>query len=353
MTAAARARATVLGLAAGDSLGSTSEFRMPTEVDQVLRDFPGWPGKQVGRGGKPWELGEPTDDTDMAMAMLRSAAETKGWDLADICKRWVAWSQAGPKDIGITTRRVLAAIAGGREPFLAGHDEYRARPNNAANGSLMRNGVVPALDTGLLGALDHTVLHGLPTHFQPLPMVCCVLHTALCHRAIHGGGEVGAPTEKDLEDILRGPWEAWKQNGRHPLGRSWLKGVEDELGYAERQCLRELKGFADMDPYTLDYRGQAGYAVLTLKIALWALAWSFRPGGERPAIPRWLPEEPFAGRGFDTIAWVAMIGADADTYGATAGALLGAHHPEIPEAYLEGLWVRDEVELRLTEAGVG
>lgn len=55
--------------------------------------------------------------------------------------------------------------------------------------------------------------------------------------------------------------------------------------------------------------------MLTLLISLWALYWSFRDG--HPTLPEWLPEWPFLRHGFDTLMWVVLIGADADTYGAS------------------------------------
>ena len=42
--------------------------------------------------------------------------------------------------------------------------------------------------------------------------------------------------------------------------------------------------------------------------------------------------------------WVALIGADSDTYGATAGPLLAAYHPKISENLKEGLLLRKEIE---------
>jgi len=42
--------------------------------------------------------------------------------------------------------------------------------------------------------------------------------------------------------------------------------------------------------------------------------------------------------------WVVLIGADADTYGAVAGALLAAYHSTVGEGFLEGLQVKREIE---------
>ena len=65
-------------------------------------------------GGGPWEPGEWTDDTSMAIAIAEVAAT--GADLRDssaqdaIVQRWYAWSRTA-KDVGIQTGSVLAAAA--------------------------------------------------------------------------------------------------------------------------------------------------------------------------------------------------------------------------------------------------
>ena len=61
----------ISGLCVGDSLGSTSEFQIPKNVpENCIKD--GWPLKQVGGGVLHWKQGAPTDDSDMAICVLRS-----------------------------------------------------------------------------------------------------------------------------------------------------------------------------------------------------------------------------------------------------------------------------------------
>ncbi len=62
----------MLGLAAGDSLGSTSEFCAQSSVPEVYNRYKaeGWPFKQVGQGSFAWKPGEPTDDSAMAMCIV-------------------------------------------------------------------------------------------------------------------------------------------------------------------------------------------------------------------------------------------------------------------------------------------
>ena len=103
------------GLAAGDSLGSTTEF---CTRDQVLSAYAehkaeGWPWRQVGGGPFGWALGEPTDDTDMAVCMMRSYRELGSFDGEDVARRFVEWMESGPRDIGGTTARTLRRVAGG------------------------------------------------------------------------------------------------------------------------------------------------------------------------------------------------------------------------------------------------
>jgi len=43
--------------------------------------------------------------------------------------------------------------------------------------------------------------------------------------------------------------------------------------------------------------------------------------------------------------WVVLIGADADTYGATAAPLLAAYHPRIDSQFTAGLQFYDEISL--------
>lgn len=75
-------------------------------------------------GGGPWEPGEWTDDTDMAIAIAEVAAT--GADLRDpsaqdsIVARWHEWSLRA-KDVGIQTRQVLTTAARGGEASARCH----------------------------------------------------------------------------------------------------------------------------------------------------------------------------------------------------------------------------------------
>ena len=95
-----RACGAVLATAAGDALGAGYEFGAG----------PGPEGPQmIGGGLGGFAKGEWTDDTTMAWCVLDVAA--KGVDLrsvealTEISRRFRAWYESGPADIGIQTGR--------------------------------------------------------------------------------------------------------------------------------------------------------------------------------------------------------------------------------------------------------
>src|SRR4026209_1773012 len=82
-----RYRGALLGLAAGDALGTTVEFSRPgtfTPVTDIV-------------GGGPFKLepGQWTDDTSMALCLAESLLERNGFDPADQLQRYVRWFRQG------------------------------------------------------------------------------------------------------------------------------------------------------------------------------------------------------------------------------------------------------------------
>ncbi|KAL6050975.1 ADP-ribosylglycohydrolase family protein [Balamuthia mandrillaris] len=233
------------------------------------------------------------------------------------------------------------------QPYHGGLVIWRRNTGNAANGSLMRNGVVPALfyqEDQEIEALDVTVLHSIITHYGPLPVLTCALHTLLIRDALlNPSSATRPPTMEDIKQLVQVRWKRWKESSTNEPAKEWLRNIgKKELELQEQKLLSELNGFESFDPFRCDYRGCSGYCVLGLKIALWALYWSFRE--DHPPLAEWLPEWPFEKHGFETLMWVVLIGADADTNGAIAGPLLAAYHPDIPSTLQKGLLVKPLLE---------
>ncbi|HEX8692525.1 MAG TPA: ADP-ribosylglycohydrolase family protein [Longimicrobium sp.] len=326
------------GLAAGDSLGSTSEFCDRAGVLEAYRRHAarGWPFAQAGGGAFGLAPGAPTDDTELALCLVRSFREHGRFDGDDVARRMVAWLRAGPPDVGGTTRRALAAVAGGTPWYAGGRERWRDDPSYAANGSLMRNGVVPGTAASPHEALRISVLHGIITHYAPLCVLCCAAQSWLIGDALAGGAARRGGGGAWVPHFLAA-WEEWRERCGDEHVRGYLadEGVEPALRAAERTLRETPFGLDGFDPFRAEYEGREGSVLLTLQVAVWAAAMSVSDL-PFPAPPR-LPAEVFERRGPWVLGWVPMIGYDSDTYAATAGPLIAALHGGLPEPLTRGL----------------
>jgi ADP-ribosyl-[dinitrogen reductase] hydrolase len=132
-----RFRGCLLGLAVGDAVGTSVEFRPRGSFSRVT-DM---------TGGGPFNLiaGEWTDDTSMALCLATSLVETGQFDARDQMQRYGRWMESGYLssngrcfDIGMTVRRALAQFKKTGDPFSGSSD-----PESAGNGCLMRLAPVP------------------------------------------------------------------------------------------------------------------------------------------------------------------------------------------------------------------
>jgi ADP-ribosylglycohydrolase len=82
-----RYRGALLGLAAGDALGTTLEFKPPGTFAPLADMI----------GGGPFHLkpGEWTDDTSMALCLAESLVERNGFDAKDQMDRCCLWYERG------------------------------------------------------------------------------------------------------------------------------------------------------------------------------------------------------------------------------------------------------------------
>ena len=132
-----RYRGALLGLAAGDAVGTTVEFSPPGTFTPVTDMV----------GGGPFRLhpGEWTDDTSMALCLAESLLERRGFDPVDQMDRYVRWRSHGHLssngrcfDIGNTVADALRRFEATGDPWAGSTD-----PHSAGNGSIMRLAPVP------------------------------------------------------------------------------------------------------------------------------------------------------------------------------------------------------------------
>jgi len=291
-----RYRGCLLGLAAGDALGTTVEFRPPGTFTPVTG--------MVGGGPFGLKPGKWTDDTSLALCLAESLIERRGFDPVDQLERYSRWFTEGHLsstgtcfDIGTTTRKALQRFMLSREPYPGLTDE-----RSAGNGSLMRLCPVPmfyAADPAR--AIELSGESSRTTHALPLVVDACRYFGGLI-----AGALTGAPKETLLAARyapVPGYWE------EHPLA-----GEIDTVAAG---------AFLHKDPPAI--RGR-GYVACALEAALWAFSRSST---------------------FEEGCLLAVnLGDDADTTGAIYGQLAGAYYgaAAIPRAWRDCLAMRDLIE---------
>ena len=271
-----RFRGCLLGLAAGDALGTTLEFK-PSGTFEPIDDI-------VGGGPFGLEPGQWTDDTSMALCLATSLIECGGFDPADQMHRYVRWWREGYLsstgecfDIGITTSGALSRFMQHGDPYAGSAD-----PSSAGNGSLMRLAPVPMRYAGdAAEAIARAADSSRVTHQATEAVDACRYFAGLL---------VGALQGLDKRTLLT--------SGYCPVDGLW-----EREPLAERVALVASGSFKDREPPGI--RG-TGYVVDALEAALWAFDQtdSFRDG-----------------------ALLAVnLGDDADTTGAIYGQIAGAHY---------------------------
>ena len=290
------ARRTLLGLATGDALGTTVEFRAPGSFPPVT-DM---------NGGGPFDLraGQWTDDTSMALCLAESLIESDGFEPRDQMERYVRWWRHGHWsstgrcfDIGNTTRQALSAFERTGEP-----NSGPTAPDTAGNGSLMRLAPVPiayAHDpteaVRLAGESSRT------THGAREAIDACRYFANLLVGAMRGVDKKVLLSPR--YEVEPGLWTA------KPL----IDTIDDVAsGSFRRNQPPEIRG--------------TGHVLRTLEAALWAFATT---------------------DDFETGALaVVNLGDDADTTGAVYGQIAGAHYGAagIPKRWLERLHMREEID---------
>jgi ADP-ribosylglycohydrolase len=273
-----RYRGSMLGLAAGDALGTTLEFSRPGTFKPITDIV----------GGGPFELipGEWTDDTSMALCLAASLIETKGFEPVDQLRRYTLWWEEGYMsstgacfDIGITVRSALNRFKQTGEAYCGSTDPY-----SAGNGSIMRLAPVPLFYARVPAlAIERSADSSRTTHAAIECVDACRYLGALIVGAVRGAtkGELLA----DHFDPVGGTWS------RAPLAP---KLAAIAAGAFKRKERAEIKG--------------SGYVVDSLEAALWAF---------------------YNGETFEEGALMAVnLGDDADTTGAVYGQLAGAYYGE-------------------------
>ena len=271
MTMLDRAQGCLLGLAVGDAVGTTVEFKdrgtFPLVTDMV--------------GGGPFSLksGQWTDDTSMALCLGYSLAE-KGFDPLDQMVRYVEWFAEGYMsctgrcfDIGATTKGSLRQFQ--NDPLknpIAGSTHFM----DSGNGGIMRLAPVPIMYAlNMKKAIELSEVQSMVTHGSPECLKAASMFGEILVRALNG-------TSK--EEVLR---------------------LDISEPTSELRSLENIARGTYFNAEEKDIRG-SGYVVESLEAALWCF----------------YTTENFK----DCILKAANLGDDADTTAAIAGQVAGAYY---------------------------
>ena len=290
-----RFRGCLVGLAAGDALGTTLEFSPPGSFDPI--------DDMVGGGPFGLRAGQWTDDTSMALCLATSLLESGGFDPVDQMGRYLRWFREGYLsstgrcfDIGGTTRAALVRFERTGEPYSGPTD-----PMSAGNGSLMRLAPVPMFFAGdARVAIDRSADSSRTTHGAVEAVDACRYFAGLL---------VGALRGVDKQTLLSEHY-------------SPVEGLWDETPLAPKIAAIAEGSFKHKQPPEI--RG-TGYVVDTLEAVLWAFFHTedFRQGALK----------------------VVNLGHDADTTGAIFGQIAGAHYgaESIPTRWRQRLTMSAEL----------
>jgi ADP-ribosyl-[dinitrogen reductase] hydrolase len=270
-----RAVGALLGLAIGDAVGTTLEFKSrdsyPMLTDMV--------------GGGPFRLkpGQWTDDTALALALADCLLTGEDLDEADLLRRFVEWHEQGTYsctghcfDIGTTTSQGL------RRWRQTGSVVAGANDSSAGNGSLMRLAPVAVRfwrDRAKLR--DIAARQSRTTHGAHEAVDACVAYAEALADAIEG---------QPMHEVLRARTEAFAGRIAGIMAGSWRGMHRDQVK-------------------------ASGYVAHSLEASLWSVG---RTGTYK-----------------DAVLLAANLGDDADTTAAIAGQLAGALYgaDALPEAW--------------------
>jgi len=313
----------LLGLAAGDAVGTTLEFKPPgsfTPIDDMV-------------GGGPFHLqaGQWTDDTSMALCLAESLVECQGFDPTDQMERYVRWYRQGHLsstgrcfDIGNTTSAALHRFEETGSPYSGS-----TAPQTAGNGSIMRLAPVPlAFASEPSKAIELSGDSSRTTHGARTTIDACRYLGGLIVEAVNGVGKdellspgycpvpgywEKAPLTPEIDEVARGSFKERSPAKIQSLGNR-IDPNDEEALLSFHESPPPIEG--------------TGYVVKSLEAALWAFyhSESFREG----------------------CLLAVNLGDDADTTGAVYGQLAGAFYGEqdIPKAWRSRLAMRKLIETR-------
>ena len=277
----------LVGLAAGDALGTTLEFTSRDSYEHIT-DI-------VGGGPFGLKAGEWTDDTSMALCLADSLVERRGLDPANLMERFRRWRDEGYNsvngrcfDIGIATGTAIDRYTATGDPLAGATDA-----NSAGNGCIMRLAPVPIFHAADVAAAEAAaVLQSRTTHGATECLDSCRLMTRILVALLNGQ-----------------PWQRAIAVDPTLFAATRVKVIAS--GNWKKKERAQIKS--------------SGYVIDTLEAALWAVHTT----------------NDFA----SALRLAVNLGGDADTVGAVTGQFAGARYglSGIPASWRQTLAWHDRI----------
>jgi ADP-ribosyl-[dinitrogen reductase] hydrolase len=283
-----RFRGCLLGLATGDAVGTTVEFKARGSFAPIT--------DMIGGGPFDLESGEWTDDTSMALCLAASLLESNGFNAADQMTRYCRWQHTGYMssqgicfDIGNTVKSALRRFRETWDPYAGSTD-----PLTAGNGCIMRLAPVPMFYFPDIATTEkYAVESSRTTHGAAECLDASRLLARILIRALSGNSK---------ESIL-------SESGSGYTGSPRIAAIAE--GSYRHKHVDQIRG--------------SGYVVECLEAALWCF----------------LHTDSFE----SAILAAANLGNDADTTAAVCGQVAGAYYgaSSIPRHWLARLALRQTI----------
>jgi len=273
----------LLGLATGDAVGTTVEFKSRGSF-QPITDMV---------GGGPFDLkpSEWTDDTSMALCLATSLIEKNGFNPIDQMNEGYLSSNGKCFDIGTTVRGALQRYQETGDP-MSGATHERA----AGNGCLMRLAPVPMFFyPNNESALKYAAESSRTTHGTQECIDACILFADILFKSLSGIIKDEALFSFDTNQITS------------------QRIIDIAIGTYKDKSMTEICG--------------SGYVVQSLEAALWCF----------------LTTDTFR----DAILKATNLGDDADTTAAICGQVSGSYYgiDDIPDDWLNKLVMKKEIRI--------
>ncbi len=264
----------LVGLAVGDAVGTTLEFK-PRGSFEPLTDM-------VGGGPFGLEKGQWTDDTSMALCLAESLIEKKNFCPVDQLERYQLWRTKGHLsstgtcfDIGLTVSAALNRFGRTGEPYCGSTSDKAS-----GNGALMRMAPIAMFcHSDESYTIKWAIDSSRTTHASEKCLASAGLFAFYLRKLILGGSK---------EDLLEGHEVVWRHLSFEPDPA--IRAIAE--GQFLNKSMDEIKGSA--------------YVVESLEASLWCF---FRADDFK-----------------DAVLMAANLGDDADTTAAIIGQLAGAYY---------------------------